>query len=68
MRERVQNRLEPLTEAVVGAVFAALPPEAVAWHDEHAGIGYYAPGTLAKKKIRIRKNVEVLQRWARRDR
>jgi hypothetical protein len=68
LRERVQHRLEPLTAAVIEAVFAALPPEAVTWHDEHAGIGYYAPGTLAKKEVRIRKNVEALRRWAGRDR
>ena len=64
LRERVQRRLEPLTPGVVGTVFAALPPDAVAWHDTAAGIGYYAPGTLAQKEVRIWKNVEVLRRWA----
>lgn len=68
LRERLQHRLEPLTAVVIEAVFAALPPEAVKWHDDAAGVGYYAPGTLAQKEVRIRKNVEALRRWAGRER
>jgi hypothetical protein len=64
LRERVQHRLEPLTAGVVEAIFAALPPEAVKWHDAAARLGYYVPGTLAQKGVRVRKNVEALRRWA----
>lgn len=61
--ERVRHRLKPLTTEVVDAVFAALPPEAIAWHDTAVGIGHYAPGTLAQKQARVRKNVEALRHW-----
>lgn len=62
-RERVQRRLEPLTAEVVESAFAALPLEAVAWHDAAAGIGYYAPGSLVKKEARAKSNIEELRRW-----
>jgi hypothetical protein len=64
LMERVQRRFEPLTEAVVNTAFTAVPTEAVAWHDAAAGIGYYAPGTIAQKQARVGKNVKALRRWA----
>lgn len=64
LSDALRQRLEPLTAAAVDSIFAALPAQAVAWHDDAVGLGYYAAGTLAAKRERVTTNVSALRRWA----
>jgi hypothetical protein len=63
-RAAVKARLQALTARAIDAAFAALPRQAVNWHDERVEHGYYAAGPISEKRSRMKTNLEVLREWA----